>query len=91
MNRKDLITAVAASTNESKVLVERIVYAIFDKAIPEKLAEGTIVSINDFGKFVPKVQAAKVGRNPSTGLSVDIPEKMKLTFKPATKLKNTIN
>lgn len=96
MNKKELIenvaTAVSTPDNAvSKTLVERVLYAAFNKVIANALAEGEEVSISDFGKFGTKLRPARVGRNPQTGVEVEIPEKVAITFKPATALKNLAN
>jgi nucleoid DNA-binding protein len=97
MTRKDLITAVHTNLDRvpnnkiSKSDVERIVGIIFDKTIPDTLAEGEVVSINDFGKFEQVIKAARTGRNPQTGAACQIEEKAAVKFKPATALKNKLN
>lgn len=44
---------------------------------------GHKVIIQGFGTFEMKTRAARTGRNPATGLPVEIPAKTTLTFKPA--------
>lgn len=96
MTRKDLIAAVhtemekGANNKMSKSDVERVVGSVFTK-ITETLAEGTDVSINDFGKFAYSVKAAHTGRNPATSEAIEVPEKANVKFKPATALKNALN
>lgn len=47
------------------------------------VAAGEKVVITGFGTFQMKTRAARTGRNPQTGLPVEIPAKTTLTFKPA--------
>lgn len=99
MNRKELIIAIADKINEvavdnakiPRLTVERVVNTMFDKIIPGALAENTTVSINDFGKFIPTVRAARTGRNPQTGEALQIEEKMAVKFQPSNSLKETVN
>jgi DNA-binding protein HU-beta len=91
MTRRELISAVAEQTKLTKSDVERVLYSTFDKVISGQLAEGNTVAINDFGKFEPKLKAARTGRNPATGDTLEISEKMALSFKPASALKNLMN
>jgi DNA-binding protein HU-beta len=91
MTRKELMSAIVEKTKVSAVTAELVVGAIFDTIIPEKLAQNEIVVIHNFGKFVPVFKAAHTGRNPSTGLPVEVAEKMTLKFSPATALKNALN
>lgn len=91
MTRKEIIATVAEKAKLSRSDVERVLYWTFDKVLTEALAEGVTVSINDFGKFIPKVREAHVGRNPATGASIQVPEKMVISFKPSTVLKGSVN
>ncbi len=52
------------------------------------LQRGAKVQIAGFGIFTVKDTKARKGRNPRTGEAVDIPAKKKITFKPATRLKD---
>jgi integration host factor subunit beta len=49
------------------------------------------VGLRDFGTFVGKVGAAHVGRNPKTGVEVQVPEKVKPAFKPGKKIRKRVN
>jgi DNA-binding protein HU-beta len=91
MTKSELIAHVAAVSDCNKVTVSQVLDALFGDVIPDCLAEGTDVAIAGFGKFVPTMREARVGRNPSSGESIDIPAKMAVKFKPATDLKNKIN
>lgn len=91
MTRKELIAKAADHTKLPKSDVERVLYAVFDKIIPNTLAEGTAVSINDFGKFEPVTKKARTGRNPQTGAAIEVPEKGSVRFKLASKLKEVMN
>lgn len=44
-------------------------------------ADGTKITVKDLGTFKRVLKAARVGRNPKTGESVQIPAKSVLTFK----------
>lgn len=52
-------------------------------AITQRTAAGEKVIIRGFGTFQMKSRAARTGRNPQTGLPVDIPASTTLTFKAA--------
>jgi len=91
MTKSELITAVAGESGVSKTDVSKTFDALFGSIIPDQLSEGTDVAIAGFGKFVPTMRESRVGRNPSTGESINIAAKMAVKFKPATDLKNKIN
>lgn len=44
---------------------------------------GEKVTLRGFGTFQRKTRAARTGRNPQTGLPVEIPESTTMTFKAA--------
>jgi nucleoid DNA-binding protein len=78
----DLIAAVAARAEITKIEAKRVLEIILDE-IPT-LAQGDGLTISDFGTFKYKTRAARAGRNPMTGAALEIPEQTSLGFK-ATK------
>ena len=72
MNKAELINSVAASADVSKKEAEAVVSATFD-AITAALKDGDKVQLVGFGSFEVKKRAARVGRNPKTKESIEIP------------------
>jgi len=70
--------------------VERIVSTIFD-SISEALANGDRVELRGFGAFSVKHRDGRVGRNPRTGESVEVPEKSVPFFKTGKELRERLN
>ncbi len=70
--------------------VERIVSTIFE-SISEALASGDRVELRGFGAFSVKHRDGRVGRNPRTGESVDVPEKSVPFFKTGKELRERLN
>ena len=70
--------------------VERIVTTIFDE-ISDALARGDRVELRGFGAFSTKERAARVGRNPRTGESIQIPASKQPKFKAGKGLKEAVN
>jgi len=70
--------------------VERIVSTIFD-SISEALASGDRVELRGFGAFSVKHRDGRVGRNPRTGESVNVPEKSVPFFKTGKELRERLN
>lgn len=89
ITKKDIAEYVASVRGMSKRNAEEIVEDVFAR-IASELEAGDEVSINNFGKFVVKTRAARQGRNPSTGETVQIPEKNAVQFKPAKALKDMV-
>ncbi len=90
MNTSELAEAVAASHGLSKTDARKIVDAVF-AAIADAAARGDEVSLNAFGKFKVKETAAREGRNPATGATIQIAASRKLTFAPAKAVKDKVN
>lgn len=86
--KTDIAAAVAEKIQMPKSDAQRAVDAAFE-VIAEKLKTGR-VHIGGFGIFVVKATAARKGRNPSTGVAIDIPAGRALKFKPAAELKGRI-
>ncbi|MBX6369212.1 MAG: integration host factor subunit beta [Rhodospirillales bacterium] len=70
--------------------VELIVSAIFDE-ISNALARGDRVELRGFGAFSVKRRDARIGRNPRTGDSVAVDEKIVPFFKTGKQLRERLN
>lgn len=70
--------------------VERIVSAVFDE-ITDALANGDRVELRGFGAFSVKHRDARIGRNPRTGESVEVPAKRAPFFKTGKDLRDRMN
>jgi len=81
MNRAELIKEVAAATGQTSSEATKSVDAVIN-AIKKGVTESGETKLLGFGSFKSQVRAARVGRNPSTGLPIEIPEKTVVKFKP---------
>jgi integration host factor subunit beta len=70
--------------------VENIVNAILD-TIADALARGDRVELRGFGAFSVKKRDARTGRNPRTGESVSISEKVVPVFKTGKEMRQRLN
>jgi len=70
--------------------VERIVKVVFDEIV-EALSRGDRVELRGFGAFTVKHRAARQGRNPRTGRSVNVAEKFVPFFKTGKELRDRLN
>ena len=90
LTRADLAEAVyeqvGLSRNESSDLVELVIDEISDS-----LANGENVKISSFGSFSVRQKGSRVGRNPKTGIEVEIKPRKVLVFKASHILKDAIN
>ena len=72
--------------NDIKTVVEQ-----FLDLVGEKLIEGNTIEIRGFGTFACKPRKARPARNPRTGETVQIEERMVPTFKFSNDIKDKIN
>lgn len=90
LTRADLAEAVyeqmGLSRNESSDLVESVIDEITDA-----LAREENVKISSFGSFSVRKKGSRVGRNPKTGVEVEIQPRKVLVFKASHILKDAIN
>lgn len=68
----------------------KIVDVVFDYLV-DALKKGEEVKIAGFGSLGVKKQAARKGRNPSTGETIEIAARSKVRFTPAKALKDAVN
>jgi DNA-binding protein HU-beta len=90
MNKNDVIAAVASSGDLSKADSAKAVDAVFD-AITAALKGGEDVRLVGFGSFGVANRAARQGRNPRTGATIQIPASRRPTFKAGKELKSSVN
>ena len=89
MNKTELIAAVAAKTGLSKKDAEKAVAATID-AVTESLVKGEKIQVSGFGIFEVKTREARVGRNPRTKETIQIPATRLPQFKASKTLKDTV-
>lgn len=89
MNKSDLIDEVAKVV-ETKKNAQAAVDAVFS-AIGEAMKKGDSVTIAGFGTFKVSKRAARKGRNPQTGETIDIKAMNVPKFTPGKALKDSLN
>jgi DNA-binding protein HU-beta len=90
MNKGELIEAVAGRAGLSRADATKAVDGLLD-AIQDTLAAGGSVSLVGFGTFSVKARAARAGRNPRTGETIQIPASNVPGFKAGKGLKDAVN
>ncbi|CAB1130109.1 non-specific DNA-binding protein HBsu [Candidatus Hydrogenisulfobacillus filiaventi] len=89
MNKAELIADVAERAGMSKKDAERAVNAMVE-SIEQALTNGERVSLVGFGTFEVRTRAARVGRNPRTGASLEISSSKVPAFKAGKALKDSV-
>ena len=90
MNKAELIDAVAAAADLSKASATRALDAALD-SIANALKTGDQVTLVGFGTFAVKARAARQGRNPRTGETIQIAASNVPGFKAGKALKDAVN
>lgn len=90
MNKSELIDAIAAAADISKASAGRALDATVD-AVTSELKAGGQVSLVGFGTFSVKDRAARAGRNPQTGETIQIKAAKIPSFKAGKALKDACN
>lgn len=90
MKKAELVEAVATATGLTKADVTRVMESIFE-TITESLKAGNKVPVAGFGTFDVSTRAARSGRNPKTGETIEIAARNAVTFKAGSALKDAVN
>ena len=90
MNKGELIEAVAAAADLTKADATKAVEAFLD-TVTRTLKKGDQVAIVGFGSFSVKSRAARLGRNPKTGATIQISASRVPGVKAGKALKDAVN
>lgn len=90
MNKTELIDYVAANADVPKAVAARALEATIS-AVKVTLKKGGSVSLVGFGTFAVGKRAARIGRNPRTGVSLKIKAARVPKFRPGKALKDALN
>jgi DNA-binding protein HU-beta len=90
MTKNDLADRVAERTGLSGSQARQAVEAAID-AVSDELAAGGEVAVAGFGKFSVSQRAARQGRNPATGETINIAASKAAKFSAASALKKRLN
>ena len=55
------------------------------------LSKGERIEIRGFGSFNIRYHAPRIGRNPKTGETVNLPEKFAIHYKPGKEIRDRVN
>jgi DNA-binding protein HU-beta len=90
VNKSQLIDTIAASADISKAAAGRALDAFTD-AVTAALKDGDQVALVGFGTFSVRERAARSGRNPQTGQTIQIAAAKVPSFKAGKALKDACN
>ena len=95
MNKTELASKLASQTDLTQAKANEVIEAIFSTEpgqgiIAVELDTEGEVSISGFGKFETRRRAARQGRNPATGATIQIAAKTVAAFKAAKGLRDRV-
>lgn len=89
MTKADLVDLVAKKANLTNKAAKESLQAVLD-AVRDALKRGEKVVVTGFGTFSVRQRAARTGRNPQTGASIQIPARKTPGFTAGKALKKAI-
>lgn len=90
MNKSQLIEKIAESADISKASAGRALDSVIE-SVTEALQKGDSVALVGFGTFSVRDRAARTGRNPQTGATIEIAAAKVPSFKAGKALKDACN
>ena len=90
MKKAELINAISNESELSKGLSEKALDALAI-VLKKQLLDGEALLIPGIGTFSVIQKAARLGRNPKTGETVEIPAKKSVKFKATKTLADAVN
>ncbi|HZF97947.1 MAG TPA: HU family DNA-binding protein [Pseudoxanthomonas sp.] len=90
MNKSELVDRVAETAELSKAEATRAVDAVIS-SVTKALKEGDNVTVVGFGTFQVRERAARSGRNPKTGDTIQINASKNPSFKAGKALRDAVN
>ncbi len=90
MRKPDLVNVIADEADISKDKASQALNAMLE-AITGALQSEDTVSLIGFGTFEQRSRAARTGKNPQTGETIQIKASKTVTFKPGKALKEAVN
>ncbi len=89
MTKAELVNQVAQTVNISRSEADTIVTEVLD-SIVQSLRGGDSVEFRGFGSFRIRTRPARLGRNPKSGETVEVPSKTIPFFKAAKQLRDAV-
>jgi len=89
MNKTDLVNNIAAKSGLTKKDIETVLNGFLGE-VTDALSKGEKVQLIGFGTFETRNRSGRVGRNPQTGKTINIPATKIPAFKAGNKLKEAV-
>jgi len=90
MKKPEIAAAIAAEADVTKEKAGEILNIITDE-ITNAMSQNDPVTLIGFGTFSTRERAARTGKNPQTGQTIQIAASKTVGFKPGKALKEAVN
>ena len=90
MNKTELVDVIAKECDLSKVAAQRVLESLLDNIVAT-VAKGDSIQLVGFGTFASGKRAARTGRDPRTGESINIPAATTVKFSAGKAFKDAVN
>lgn len=90
MTKKDLANILNKKLGISLKDTANIVDRFFE-IITKSISNGSDVKLPGFGSLKIQNRKSRIGRNPTTGEPINIPERKAIVFRPSKELKKILN
>lgn len=90
MTQDELLTILSDNADISKASAKRVVDALTD-TIVDVAKNGDSLKLGDLGTFSRSERAARTGRNPQSGETINIPASTGIKFKMGKAAKDKLN
>lgn len=89
ITKRELAESISQKLDKQQINTKQIIQLFLDLCI-EELAKGNRLEFRGFAIFAIVERASRTGRNPKTGVTVDVPQKRVVRFKPGRLLKEKV-
>lgn len=90
LTKADLVLEVVRATDLPRRQAEVIVNTVIESLI-DSLQRGEEIELRGFGSFRIRQRGSRIGRNPRTGETVEVPPKRIPYFRPGKDLRELLN
>lgn len=90
MNKTELVDAIAQECDLSKVAAQRVLESVLNNIV-KTVANGDSIQLVGFGTFASGKRAARTGRDPRTGESINIAAATTVKFSAGKAFKDAVN
>ncbi len=89
ITKRELAETISQKLGSPQIVTKQTIQLFLELCI-EELVKGNRLEFRDFGILTTVKRGARIGRNPKTGTTVDVPQKRVVRFKSGRLLKEKV-